>query len=235
MRTVSKRDGDRWLNRRNSNPPTTPEQAASDWGHFRRKDNTREICLSEQFGLCAYSETVLDNSDLGMHLDHVEPKSKNPALTFDHGNLVLSAIDDAKARNLARQDVFGGHFRGNRYSKTGFIHPLRTDSRQFFRYASTGMVKPALGLSDSDARKVRYSIAILNLNAGILVNRRRHWLKELETEIDKLLDHSEAVAHFADAELCPTNGRLRPFHSAVRERFGHLGESVMAKRCPDCG
>jgi uncharacterized protein (TIGR02646 family) len=235
MRTVAKRGGDRWLNRRHLNPPATAQQAKEAWGHFRRKDKTRDICLSEQHGLCAYSETVLDDTDLGMHLDHVEPKSKNPARTFDHHNLLLSAIDDAKVRHLARQDVFGGHFRGNFYSKTGFIHPLNPDSRRFFHYTSVGTVEPAPGLSASDARKARYTIAVLNLNAPLLVNRRQHWLEELEREIDNLLNHPEALAHFAEAELCPTNGRLRPFHSAVRERFSGMGEKVLASRCPECG
>jgi uncharacterized protein (TIGR02646 family) len=235
MRAVSKKEGHWQINHRNENPPGTASEAESAWKNYRYKGKTREICFTEQFGLCAYGEMVLDDAELGMHLDHVEPKSKNPARTFDHHNLLLSAIDDAKVRHLARQDVFGGHFRLNRYSKIGFIHPLHPDSRRFFHYTSTGMVEPALGLSAGDARKARYTIAVLNLNAPLLVNRRQHWLEELEREIDNLLDHPEALAHFAEAELCPTNGGLRPFHSAVRERFGSVGEKVLASHCPECG
>jgi uncharacterized protein (TIGR02646 family) len=234
MRAISKQNGDRWLSRRHATPPTTANQATKAWSNFRREGKTREICLSEQFGLCAYSETVLDKTDLGMHLDHVEPKSRNPGRTFDHGNLVLSAIDDIKSRQLVRHDVFGGHFRLNRYSNNGFIHPLHPDSRRFFHYASDGIVSPALKLSASDARKARYTIAILNLNAPILVSRRRHWLEELEREIDKLLDSIDALERFADVELCPTNGQLRPFHSAVRERFGRLGDRILGNHCPQC-
>lgn len=234
MRTISKMAGDWRLMRRHENPPTTGADAKSAWKNYRHNEKTCEICLAEQYGLCAYSETVLDEADLGMHLDHVEPKSKYPQRTFDHHNLLLSAISDEKLQTLPREEAFGGHFRLDRYSPAGFIHPLRADSRRFFYYASTGMVEPALGLSVSDARKARYTIALLNLNAPILVNRRRGWLEELEAVIDSLLDNAEALAHFAEVELCPTGGKLRPFHSAVRERFGRVGERVMAADCPSC-
>ena len=227
----------RKLAQRNLNPPTTSGAANTAWGNFRgeRKQETVNQCLQEQFGLCAYSEIALKDNDSGMHLDHVEPKSRNPSRTFEHNNLLLSAIDSEKLKVLAREEVFGGHFRLKHYSQTGFIHPLCPDSRRFFHYASDGKVAPALGLSVSDARKARYTIAVLNLNAEVLVNRRRQWLEELEREIDHLLDNREALAHFAEAELCETNGRLRPFHSAVRQRFGRLGESVIASRCSACG
>jgi uncharacterized protein (TIGR02646 family) len=169
-----------------------------------------------------------------MHIDHVEPKSLNPSRTFEHGNLLLSAISDKKLQGMPREDVFGGHYRGNRYSRVGFIHPLWPASRRFFHYASNGEVGPAFGLSARDARKARYTITILNLNSPVLVNRRRNWLEELELEIDKLLDAPAALRQFAEAELCDTGGKLRPFHSAVRERFGGLGEAVMAQHCPAC-
>lgn len=209
---------------------------ASDnaWNNFGNKAGTRAACLTEQFSLCAYSEVVLDETDLGMHLDHVKPKSKFRADTFNHSNLLLSAIDDIKARALAAHDVFGGHARGNRYHPTWFIHPLTPDSRRFFHYASDGRMEPRLGLSLRDRRRAAYTIGIMNLNAPILVNRRRRWIEEIEDEINKLLGDVTAIEYFAMAELCPTGDRLRPFHSAVRSRFGALGETVIARDCAEC-
>jgi uncharacterized protein (TIGR02646 family) len=190
--------------------------------------------IAEQFALCAYSEVVLDEADLGMHLDHVIPRSKSPGDTFSHGNLLLSAIDEAKARGLTKQDAFGGHFRGNRYHPVWFIHPLRPDSRRFFHYASDGRIEPRTELSTRDRRRAAYSIGIMNLNAPVLVNRRRRWLEEIELEIDKLLGDQVALEYFAMVELCPTRDQLRPFHSAVRTRFGAVGEAVLAHHCPQC-
>ena len=204
------------------------------WSKFKDRAGTRALCLTEQFSLCAYSELLLDNNDLGMHFDHVKPKSNFPNDTFSHANLLLSAIDDIGARRLTNLDVFGGHARGNRYHPVWFIHPLNPDSRRFFHYASDGRIEPRRGLSTRDRRRAAYTIGIMNLNAPILVNRRRHWIEVIEVEIDKLLDEPMALQRFAMAELCPTNGLLRPFHSAVRSRFGALGETVLSEHCPQC-
>ncbi len=237
MRSVLKGSGHHDLNKRyqlHQQQLKDGTAANNPWDNFRLKDGTRKKCWIEQFGLCAYSEIEFDDGALGAHLDHVEPKSKNPARTFDHTNLLLSAIDDIGARQLARQDVFGGHDRGNRYSKTDFVNPLWSDSRRYFHYGSNGRVTPALGLSTSESRRARYTIAVLNLNAPLLVNRRRHWLEELERIIDSLLDHQSALGHFAQMELCAMGERLRPFHSAVRQRFGTFGESALNVHCPNC-
>lgn len=204
------------------------------WSNFGQRAGTRAVCLVEQFSLCAYAEVVLDEGDLGMHLDHVKPKSKFPYDTFNHRNLLLSAIDDIGARGLTAQDVFGGHARGNRYHPAWFIHPLKPDSCRFFHYAGDGRIEPRRELSTRDRRRASYTIGIMNLNAPILVNRRRRWIEEIENEIDKLLGEVAALEYFAMVELCPTGDRLRPFHSAVRSRFGKLGEAVIAKHCPQC-
>lgn len=44
-----------------------------------------------------------------------------------------------------------------------------------------------------------------------------------------LLGHTAALDWFAMPELCETNGRLSPFHSAVRSRFGSLGAAVLVR------
>lgn len=239
MRSVKKGGGHFRLNNRHAlylgeivaGTAVTPQRA---WDNFDALDGTRHACWHEQFGLCAYSEILLDDNDLGMHVDHVEPKSINQIGTFDHANLLLSATSSDKLKGMPKGEVFGGHFRGNQYSATDFITPLRPDCRRFFHYASSGELEPAFGLSVDDGLKAQYTIDVLNLNAPLLVSRRRLWLWELEQEIEKLLDSPDALNCFADAELCSTGGRLRPFHSAARKRFGSLGESVINQRCPNC-
>jgi hypothetical protein len=144
----------------------------------------------------------------------------------------MRAVSSDKLKGMPRSEVFGGHCRGNHYSRTGFVNPLWPDSRRFFHHASNGEVEPAFGLSASDARKARYTIGVLNLNAALLVPRRRVWLRELEQEIAQLLNATDALRHFAEVELCDTGGTLRPFHSAVRERFGGLGQTTIAQHCP---
>ena len=231
MRPVTKGPGDNLLFKRN---PTSPTDATSAWRSFSYKHRTTSHCLHEQLGLCAYSEVRLDDKDLGMHLDHVEPKSKNSVRTFDHRNLLLSAINSEKIAGMAKADVFGGHYRLNRYSRHGFISPLWPDSRRYFHYTSDGIIEPAIGLTIKDTRKAQYTIAVMNLNAPLLVNRRRHVIEEVEDAIDDMLARSVALDLFAEAELCDTHNRLQPFHSAVRERLGAFGEGIILSKCRNC-
>lgn len=209
---------------------------SQDWRRFRRgKQETRDNCSIEQFGLCAFSEVTLSTGDLGMHLDHVVPRSKARALTFEHANLLLSAIDDIGLRGLAKSDVFGGHARGNRYSKAAFIQPLLADCQRYFYYSNDGDITPRHGLSTRDHRRALYTIKVLNLKAPILVSRRRIVIQLIEDEIALLLDSGNAAAleSFAKKQLCPqAGGSLLPFHSGARDRFGALGDTVLSTHCP---
>lgn len=214
----------------------TGTDSNQDWRAFKsqKKVNTRDRCMSEQYGLCAYSEVALDPTDLGMHLDHVKPRAKARHLTFSHANLLLSAIDDIGMRSLAKSDVFGGHARGNRYSAAGFIRPLMADCRRYFHYRSDGEIEPRVNLSASERRRALYSIRVMNLNAPILVTRRRNKLELLEEEVDQLLGNLPALERLATQQLCPHAGRLSAFHSGARERFGALGDTVLAAHFPAC-
>ncbi len=239
MRSITKGPGHFQLNARDALYQSqivsgTAVSAEIAWNNFPHKEQTRSSCNAEQIGLCAFSETSIDNGTWGFHLDHVKPKSLDQSVTFKHSNLVLCAISADALKYMPKSEVFGGHFRGNRYSNSGFITPLRADARRFFHYSVEGEVVPALNLSKSDARKARYTIKILNLNATTLVEMRKNWLMELENEIDKLIGHPAAMDYFAMVELCDTNGRLRKFHSAVRERFAVAGQAVLMANCPDC-
>lgn len=239
MRTIKKGGGHFQLNARHTSyladiAAGTAVTAQTAWDNFTQKAKTRDTCFAEQFGLCAYSELPLNDAMLGMHLEHVIPKSRYQQGTFDHNNIVLSSIESDKLGTLAKNDVFGGHHKRSRYSKYGFISPLKAGSRRYFHFASDGEIQPAKKLSIRDQRKAWYTIHILNLNSPVLKTRRRVWLTELELELNKLLADISAVKHFAQVELCATNGKLRQFHSAARQRFGSIGETVINTDCPSC-
>lgn len=243
MRNIQKTSADRYLNSRNNNPPTTEQEATKAWGRFRQKNRTREICFKEQYGLCGYSEISIDNKYpvideygqeiskvLGSHLEHVEPKSSQPHRTFDHTNLIISAIDDIKARNLVKRDVFGGHRKLRRFSQTSFVSPLWPNCRKYFHFeSSTGKVVPSSNLPNRrEQAKARLTIYILNLNAPILVHLRKTWLKQLD-ELVLSASSTKELYDLAELELSPINGALRPFHSAQRQLLGNLGDQICQK------
>ncbi|MEZ9852278.1 TIGR02646 family protein [Vibrio breoganii] len=239
MRYIAKSNPDRHLIAKNNKKPRTASDATKAWGRFRFKSSTSDKCFDEQFGLCCYSEISIDNRvpildshqnelsrDLGRHIEHVEPKSKNPSKTFDHNNLLLSAISDVKANNLSTEDVFGGHAKQGYYSSSWFISPLNQNVKEYFHYETSGRVVPKESLpSRRERAKARLTIHILNLNAPILVQWRRTWLVELTNMIDSY--DIDQVKLLAEVELMPYGSRLRPFHSAQRQVFGSIGEKVI--------
>lgn len=242
MRTIKKILPCHALAERNKRPPTNHLKATFAWNRFRRhKPSVTRTCYQEQFGLCCYSEISLDNvfsilrldntelsRALGTHIEHIEPKSRNPRKTFEYTNLILSAIDDPSKRNLLKVDVFGGHAKQKMYHATSFISPLLNNCSQYFHYETSGKVVPKASLpTQREKAKARLTIYMLNLNSPILVEWRKVWL----TELSKIIDESsiQALEHIADAELGPTNNLLRPFHSAQKQMFGAIGTRVCEK------
>lgn len=241
MRSIKKGPADTALKSKNKAYQTqiaagTAKGATDAWRGFKKsqKQGTIAACMLEQIGLCAFSETVLDSKGWGYHLDHVIPKALNQSATFEHDNLVLSAFSSDALASVPRDDVFGGHHRGNMYSASDFINPLWSDSRRYFHCSVLGVLGPATGLDSKDALKVEYTIRILNLNSKILKPLRQTVLKSLEEQIAILKDDREALKRYAKAELCSKGNVLPQFHSAVRERFDGLGQSVLMANCPNC-
>ncbi|EIF2705645.1 TIGR02646 family protein [Vibrio alginolyticus] len=242
MRTIKKIGTCRVLDERNKRRPKDPQKATRAWTRFNRhKPTVSRACYREQYGLCCYSEVSIYNHfsiigenggelsrDLGAHLEHICPKSKEPGKTFEYTNLALSAIDDARKRQLIKADVFGGHAKKRMYDEKFFISPMLTNSSDYFHYEISGRVVPNITLpSRRERAKARLTIYILNLNAPILVEWRRVWL----TELSRVIDESpvDALEDIADMELGPTNNLLRPFHSAQKQIFGHLGTTVCSR------
>lgn len=238
MRTILKDEPPPLLERKYENSTLSSSRGAENlWGRFKGSNGgkqTRSWLLEQQWWLCAYTEISLKNFEHGSHLEHIEPKSRNPQRTFDYHNIVVSALHSDALHEFSKQDRFGGHFKLKEYDPGRFVSPLQPDCERYFDYLSSGRVEPAHALNEEDKEKAQYTIDLLNLNARYLVNARRHWLEEIEYEIDKLLDDITALKRLAECELCDTTGALRQFHTAAKKRFGRLGDQVMDEFCPQC-
>ncbi|EIX9148764.1 MULTISPECIES: retron system putative HNH endonuclease [Enterobacteriaceae] len=238
MRHIIKGGADYFLSQKNKNKPNTADDATRAWSRFKYKDATVKRCLNEQFFLCCYSEICLNNrfpimgsegivvsTDYGYHLEHIEPKSLNPHKTFEHSNLIVSAISSSSLHLLSRKDVFGGHAKLSRYSNTSFISPLMANSQDYFHYEASGRVVPKESLNDKrEKAKARLTIYLLNLNAPVLVHWRKVWISALS----KLIDESDpqVIRQMAELELSPVGNALRPFYTAQRQLFGKIGDGI---------
>lgn len=238
MRHITKGRADYFLSQKNKHKPNTAEDAIRAWSRFKHKEATVKRCLNEQFNLCCYSEICLNNhfpimgsegiavsSDYGYHLEHIEPKSLTPQKTFEHNNLIVSAISSSNLSLLSKKDIFGGHAKLSKYSRNSFISPLMANSHNYFHYETSGKIVPKESLNDKrEKAKARLTIYLLNLNAPVLVHWRKVWISALS----KLIDESEpdVIKQIAELELLPIGKSLRPFHTAQRQLFGTIGDSV---------
>lgn len=221
-------------------PPQNSRRASERWAGYQQKhkNQIKNQCLDEQYHLCGYSELELTPPiscqfrDLGVHLEHIKPKHSFPSQTFNYNNLIACAIDDAKARNLVMKDVFGGHAKGSWYSED-FIDPLNSNCRDFFFYdMSSGKIVPNISKSRRDQGRARLTIHKLNLNSSVLIQFRKAWLIPLEKQIKGLLGDPTNLEKFCKKRMLPDQGRLKPFHSAMRQLFGKVGQTVCKQQNP---
>ena len=234
MKAITKSgNGGYQLNRSHQTPPTTSEQASSRWSSFGYKADVTGHLLTEQYGLCAYSEVRPDQLGLGTHIEHVEPKSTNPARTFDYSNLVLSTLSSDDLKIIDKTEVFGGHAKLSQYDALLFISCLQADCTRYFVYLSNGKVEPANALSEAEKQQAKYTIKLLNLNSPYLVNRRFNWIDELDDLIDEHIRKDMFLPHLASIDLFPVSDKLSPFFTATHQRFGRIAERILADDAPE--
>jgi uncharacterized protein (TIGR02646 family) len=210
--------------------PTTEDEAKRRWSNYSRHRNYDllfDVLFEEQYGLCAYSELRPDEHELSFHVEHVKPKSKFPALTFDYRNLVLSALSaddlhDLKIEYPQEQNTcFGGHAKSSLFDKNKFLSPLRAKAkRNYLLYLSTGKVIPNPNKTRRYQKKVQHTINLLNLNHPMLVTLRKDWIEELSKLVDQHLEDDMCLTSLAKIDLEPTAGKLSNFFTATCQLFG---------------
>lgn len=211
-------------------PPTIPhslQQAvangATNWDTFAGKSSVRDSLNMLQKCLCAYCQIRLDSS-IGCHVEHVWPKHAHPAMAFQWNNLVLSCTD---SREIGPARQMGGVSCGHSGGKSKwpaydprFISPTEPDCERYFEYrASDGSVQPAQNLSEADANRASYTVALLNLNCLRLCRQRKDMLEEGYRIISDLRSDTTALKHFLGCEMAEVGGKLRAFFTARQQHF----------------
>ncbi|MEH0167368.1 retron system putative HNH endonuclease [Roseateles microcysteis] len=236
MKPISKQGGGGYhLGQAHLNPPTSAAQARSRWSGFGHKAVVEQCLLDEQFQLCCYSEIRADQIGLGYHIEHVQPKSKYPQLTFDYSNLAASALNsEADLANLKSQasEVFGGHAKGSDYDPILFVSCHQPDCARFFAYLSDGRVVPRDGLAANDVARADYTIKLLNLNSPYLRSLRERWWDELQDLFDEHQVKGWSLDHLVALDLVPAGASLSAFFSLTRQFFGPVAEGVLGRQAP---
>jgi uncharacterized protein (TIGR02646 family) len=140
------------------------EPTATEKSRYRHAD-IKEALVVETGGKCAYCECKIRHIAYG-DVEHICPKSLDPALTFRWGNLTLAC----DVCNTNKSD----HFK----NPDDFVDPYQVDPAQhLFFFGDILMAVPG-----SD--RGRLTEEILDLNRVELAERRKERLKNLRSQIE---------------------------------------------------
>ncbi len=194
-----------------------PDNPRNAWSNFGGKPELIKDLLRLQKGLCAYCENKLNN-ELGYHVEHIEPKSLNPHLTFEYTNLILSCFSSDLLSSS--YSISCGHARGNKFNSELFISPTLKDCENYFWYELYGKIVPNYRLNDSDTCKANYTINLLNLNCLRLIRERENIIEEGFVIIQELIDNQYALENFLELEFhCARNEYLFPYINLRKQFF----------------
>lgn len=233
MRAIAKRNQNVYrLNKANTRPPQTKQNAQSRWSKFAAKSVVLNLLLEEQHYLCCYSELRADLEGIGYHIEHVVNKKQYPQGTFDYNNLAASALNstqDLPIFKAQRHEVFGGHASGKQEGcdVNRFISCHQSDCSRFFAYLSDGRVVPSLHLNVQEQERAQYTIDLLNLNSPYLLTHRSRWWSELDQLFQEHISKKWNLFDLAAIHLTPSNNKLYQFFSLTQQFFGPISEQVL--------
>jgi uncharacterized protein (TIGR02646 family) len=154
-----------------------------DWRTFMLTSCHGDLhqCLrQEQKRLCCYCELEVKDGD--GHIEHMEPRSRNQARTYDYSNLAISCNGG--------HTEHCGHYKDNRsgysWDVARFLPPHDPTTAGLFQYLVDGSIR----VTDRDQDKASYLIGYLGLDCPRLTDRRRAHARNL---VDTLSDEPDGA------------------------------------------
>src|SRR5271157_3078266 len=196
-----------------------------DYPSFNDKPALRRELIAEQYGLCAYTGTPIDERLVGYrdanlvfqgHIEHVKPRSVCRAeLIARGGNYGRDLCEDMDHRNLvaalevkrnppARSEIFGAAAHGEEVLP---VTPLQPGCEERFQFDENGGIH---GLDEP----ARTTIGLLKLDHATLITWRRGAIAGFFPP-DLVLTRVE-IERLVEQLAQPTVGRLPEFSFCIR-------------------
>lgn len=165
---------------------TLVEIDGDSWEQFRNHDRgvsyraLVQILHVEQRGMCGYCEKEINEL---RHVDHILPRKGDhaePVFCLTYTNLILSCTS-SNPRSC-----------GN--SKKANLLPIEPRSGTadlFWLSLTTGILRPAEGVSREQKRDINATLSILNLNNANLTYQRAQRAKDIFTRFEKIGEKSK--------------------------------------------
>jgi uncharacterized protein (TIGR02646 family) len=165
-----------------------------------QKSEVLQALLTEQGNLCCYCEGEIETST--SHIEHLRPQS-DPA---------VDALDFTNMLGCCKASRHCGAAKGNWWERE-MVSPLEPSCEQRLKYSGDGRVSPERPEDGAADR----TIARLGLDAPELRALRRATIDTLLAENCSADEFKVLLLRHLQPDEC---GRLRHFHSAVRQVFG---------------
>jgi uncharacterized protein (TIGR02646 family) len=180
------------------------------WGYADMQTEVRqavkESLLHEQGWICCYTGRKI--STASAHIEHLKPQS----ICIDHEDTDYSNLLAAyPAPNSPNQCEYGAHARKNWFDPSLFVHPLRADCEQRFRYKTNGKIEP-VNLADKGAQE---TIRRLRLDHAALKQMREEAIAE--SIFARPLSKIQAQRLLATIEQRDGNGNFRAFCFVIKQ------------------
>lgn len=138
-----------------------------DYEARKKRELKKHILKEEQYNLCCYCESKLNNDLSNSHLEHILPKSiaKYRTKTFDYNNLVVSC-DGTHFNEISNSNPeHCGHKKDNSFNEDLFLNPTLIENLYiFFKFnKDTGLILQ----SRHGGNRAAYTILLLNLNGNL--------------------------------------------------------------------
>lgn len=181
-----------------------------DWYTFMRTQchgDLRQNLWQEQKGLCCYCELEVEDGD--GHIEHMEPRSRNQARTYDYSNLAISCNGGHTEHCGHYKDNKSGHS----WDARRFLPPHDPVAAELFEYLLDGSVQA----TTKDPAKASYLINYLGLDCSRLTDRRRAHARMLIDILGDQLDQD--LIDWLRQEFLQTdaNDRLKQFYSLSKQ------------------
>lgn len=181
-----------------------------DWYTFMGTQchgDVRQSLRQEQNGLCCYCELEVEDGD--EHIEHMEPRGRNQARTYDYFNLAISCNGGHTEHCGHYKDNKSGHS----WDAGRFLPPHDPVTAGLLEYLLDGSVRA----TSNDPGKASYLIDYLGLGCSRLTDRRRAHSRIL---IDTLgAQPDQDVVDWLRQEYLQTdaNDRLKQFYSLSKQ------------------
>ena len=192
-------------------PPNclTKQPAAQDWYVFMGSQCHSDLdgkLREEQQGLCCYCE--LEVAKNNSHIEHMEPRSRNPARTYDYSNLAVSCNGGTKEHCGHYKDDSHKN-RNHAWDGMRFKPPHDQTTSGLFHYLQDGSISS----TKEDMTKAIYLIGYLGLDCPRLTERRRMHAQALIDTLGEQPD-PDVLAWLSQDYLQPdASGHLKQFYS----------------------